>query len=120
MDNVKKVLLVEDKVRYRKSLERQFKHRGVAFLMAKTLEEGLDLFQRNADQLDAIIMDACVNKPDDPDSMELIRKMRIAGYSRPIIAYSSSESYMNILVQAGASHKVSKFRPDDLYKILEV
>jgi len=72
-------------------------------IWAKSLEEGKKFFNENKDAVDLIIMDACVNNEENPDSINLVQEIIASGYNKPITA-SSSNRYNSVLMKAGATH----------------
>ncbi|MES2436392.1 MAG: hypothetical protein V4519_00085 [Patescibacteria group bacterium] len=75
---------------------------------AGNLELALELFTAHKDDLDAVIMDGCVNNPDVVDSDVLIRTIRAMGFQKPVIANSGEEDNNKLLFAAGASHAFRK------------
>ena len=110
---MKKVLIVEDLEKYQSKFAAELAGK-VSVLQAFTLYHGLALFEEHKDELAAIAMDACV-PGDRPNSFGLVCKMRLAGFSGPMIAISSLYEYRQELMRAGCDHQCPK---DDLPKVL--
>jgi DNA-binding response OmpR family regulator len=100
-----KVLVVEDFDPYFKMIDRELSGK-VEVLRAATLEEGDNLFQSNPD-IDLIIMDACV-PGHKPNAMPLVKKIVGTGFTKPIIACSTT--WTGELLKAGATHESDKDR----------
>ncbi|MBX4210968.1 response regulator [Candidatus Parcubacteria bacterium] len=107
---MKKILLVEDKKEHRERFSSAcyLWSKEIEALMAATLAEALDLFQTHKETLFAIIMDGCVNQPDELDSPPVIRHFRRYGFKGPIVANSSESEYNKIMLESGASHSALK------------
>ncbi len=112
---MKKVLIVEDVDRYQQQYARELQGK-VTVLPARSITEARKLFSENEDS-DLIVMDACVDNDESPDTRELVSAIRRT-FNGPMIASSGLPEYRDILVEWGCSHKASK---DDVpKKVLEI
>jgi len=106
---MKRILVVEDDNLYFSIIEGDLSTEAITIIRAETLLDADDFFEKNRDDLDLIVMDACV-PGDEPNSMWLVRKIISSGYKKPIIACSSSSEYRETLMRAGATHQTNKFQ----------
>ncbi len=100
----KKVLIVEDKTNYSsawcKKLEDQLE-----IVLAESIKEAERIFKKDS-SFNLIVMDCCV-PGDVPNTMGLVKMMRKT-YHGPILANSSLDDYIDILIMAGANHRSNK------------
>jgi len=100
----KKVLIVEDKANYSfvwcKKLKDQFE-----IVLAESIKEAEHIFKKDS-SFDLIVMDCCV-PGDVPNTMDLVKMIRKT-YHGPILANSSLDDYIDILIMAGADHRSDK------------
>ena len=76
-------------------------------MTASTLE-GLDRgFALYKDDISAIILDGCI-PGHSVNTIEFILNARSTGFTKPIVASSSLESYREMMVRAGCSHQAPK------------
>ena len=112
---MKKVLIVEDGEDIQTSYQGALRSK-VEVLSAYSLEEGRQLFSEHHD-LDAIVMDACVDNIRTVDSDILVKEFR-KSFSGPMIAASGVPEFGDFLVEAGCDFKSPK--GDVPEKLLEV
>jgi response regulator of citrate/malate metabolism len=109
-----KILLVEDDKDWFKNWSDLLKKidQFITVMWKPTIEEAETEFSANKDSFDLIIMDACV-PGNSPNTMSLVRRIVESGFKKPIIACSSAKPYLKLLIDAGATHTISKM---DIYK----
>jgi hypothetical protein len=93
------VLIVEDSYYEQDDIARAL--RGKAdVLQAYDIGTARQMFMDNRDAINIIVMDACVpgNRPTTPP---LVREIRAAGFTGPMIASSSMGDFCQILMRAG-------------------
>lgn len=96
-----KILIVEDDARW----HAMWNFEDVEAIRAFSIKEAREKFLTNRDIV-LIAMDACV-PGDSPTTPPLVREFRKT-FHGPIIAISSSESYQQILLNAGCDAKTTK------------
>ena len=112
-----KILIVEDDV----TLQRQMGlalERFATVLSAQTQESALEAFNQNPD-VKVIFMDGYVPMskiPYEKPTLPLIKTIREAGYTGPMIAGSTSFTMQCMLVEAGCSHEYGKAEAVKLIK----
>ena len=108
----KKILLVEDE----KSLAKLFRRRldrknedeqAMVVFWADSVEGAKGLFDSYKDDLDAVVLDACV-PGKKINTVPLLGFILNSGFDGPIIVNSSIPKYSADLVSAGATHACSK------------
>ncbi|MFH1162070.1 MAG: hypothetical protein V1696_02245 [Candidatus Jorgensenbacteria bacterium] len=98
---MRKVLIVERIDAYRSIYEKQFAEAGFEVLFANTAEEGIRLFRENSDIVVASVGSRI------PGNLELVKEMRAARPTLPIIATSLIPELRAELKQAGCNEEVS-------------
>jgi len=105
------VLLVEDDISrldyYANTITRNSPRAEI--LKASTLEEAKQHFAhhfRGVKPISIIVMDGCMNKKSEPDTLPLITEIRNTGFTGPMIAASGSESIKERMMAAGCNHSV--------------
>ena len=102
-----KVLVVEDEQRWRDLFAILFEEQvGCEPIFATSITEAQEAFRMHKGDIQAIVMDACVNSLE-PITQELTRQFR-AEFAGPILAASSVDRYTTEIVGAGATEGVSK------------
>ena len=96
---MKKVLIVEDDAIYTDYYKVRLAGK-IELLIAEDIKNAIRLFDDNTD-LAAIVMDACLDNPSNPDTMKVVEHIRRSGYTGPMIANSSV--YNTILIAAGCN-----------------
>jgi len=76
-------------------------------LSALTLVSAERFFNRFVDSLAVIAIDACLNKRNEIDTVELVGYIR-ARYAGPIVAMSSNHGFRQDLMAAGCDHECEK------------
>ena len=80
---------------------------GVPCLRVSTLG-GLDrAYELYRNEIKAVILDGCI-PGHEVNTIEFILRVRSEGFTRPIIAASSSVYYRMLMVRAGCSHEAPK------------
>lgn len=101
------VVLVVDDTDSHMSLLMSLLHDRAEVLWAPRLAEGQKFFEENRGGLAVIIMDGCVES-SQLDTLPLIKSIRQAGYTGPMIACSADRGYRGRMVEAGCSHESEK------------
>ena len=106
-DKLGAVLIVEDMPRFWHPLKSQLVRSGLfsKVRVAQNIPEAEYRFE-TLKPLTAVLMDACLSG-DDPDTLDLIRKMRET-YGGIIIAMSRAPEYRRMQIDAGCSHESEK------------
>ena len=112
---MKKVLIVEDDEYIHRTYQIRLQDK-IKVLSAYSLEEGRQLFSEHHD-LDAIVMDACVDNIRTVDSDILVKEFRKSFFG-PMIAASGVPEFGDFLVEAGCDFKSPK--GDVSKKLLEI
>jgi hypothetical protein len=107
------VLLAEDYVLLNDLFTRDMEKADISVFSAKTLSETKRLYDENKDELDAIIMDACL-EGDTPDTLLIVEHMIASGFKNPIIATSCDIHFSEMLMQSGATHISEKYQAVEL------
>lgn len=110
---MKKVLLVDDVVRYHGSIALQMNRlapNAIQVIGAFSAEQASRIFAEHPD-IDLIVMDG--NLGDESNTSDLVRTMRET-FKGPIIANSGSPESNIKLVAAGCSHRTSDQSPDNI------
>ncbi|MFC1644787.1 hypothetical protein ACFL08_02060 [Patescibacteria group bacterium] len=102
MSPLKRILIVEDYFHNFKEIT-DYLGSQVEVIWGKNQEEARELFFKEKDSIDLVIMDACV-PGSHPNTMDLIGEIK-ACFQGPIIAVSSVSEYIPVLMKAGATHK---------------
>lgn len=103
------ILVVEDEIRFVDLLKCWLETPEGVFdvLHAEDLDTGSKLFNENSNKINLVVVDACV-PGSHPNSMLLIKEIIRSGFKGPVVATSSNPDFNNILIEAGATHKVAK------------
>ena len=72
----------------------------ITFLMAHSIWEAEEVFEKHRNTLDLIVMDGKLDGTVE-ETCELVKKMRQSGFNGPMIAASSM--YNHLLISAGCS-----------------
>ncbi|KKR53746.1 MAG: hypothetical protein UT90_C0005G0053 [Parcubacteria group bacterium GW2011_GWA1_40_21] len=104
----KKILIIEDSADRQEEWKELLNKYPINIIQAFSLEEAERAFNDNPD-LSAVAVDACV-PGNEPNTMELARKMRNSFTDRPMIAISNVEDFNDILMSAGCDYKTDKFK----------
>lgn len=80
---------------------------GIPCMTASTLEDLNRGFAMYKDDISAIILDGCI-PGHEVNTIEFIKMARASGYTKPIVAASSSQLYRWDMVDAGCSHQAPK------------
>ncbi len=94
-----KVLIVEDDLRQQAEYFRYFSRAGFEVLQAETLEKAEELFRKNKNDINAIVLDGCIGG-DDFNTLDLSRKFR-AEFQGLMVAAVTSEEVRGWLVTDG-------------------
>ena len=70
------VLVVEDEEAVRKLAKTALEARGAEVLAAADGEEGIELFRRNADRIDAVVLDLTMPKKNGRETLEELRLVK--------------------------------------------
>lgn len=101
-----KFLLVEDGIDFAEVISKLISvELNAEVVLSCRINDAREKIKTLAKELSAIILDACLES-SKPDSMSLITEARDAGFSGPIIAFSSYDYYNDLLIKNGATHKV--------------
>ena len=115
---MKKILIVEDVARYQEEYAKALQDK-VIIIAARSLAEAWKFFVSNTD-LDLIVMDACVNNDERPDTRQLVSDIRKT-FKGPMIASSGLSDYRDWLVQWGCDHKSAKHDvPEKVLEVLQI
>lgn len=101
-----KILVVEDEKNFHDIYRMNFDGR-VILIPAFTVGQGIELIQMHWDELDGMIVDACV-PGRRPTTIPLVKYVRSRKFRGPVIAASSVELYRDELMAAGATHQAAK------------
>ena len=117
MKNKSLILVIEDDDTFFKFLEIyiSFESKEIGIIRASDLEEGDKIFFENKENIDLVLTDACV-PGHEPNSMNLIKKIKRSGFNNPIIGMSSQEVYLLKLKEAGADFVLSKSKLEIITK----
>lgn len=101
------VLLADDLPEVLESWVNTLTEYGIPCMTASTLE-GLDRgFALYRDDISAIILDGCI-PGHSVNTIGFILEARSSGFTAPIVASSSLQSYREMMVRAGCSHQAPK------------
>lgn len=116
------ILVVEDQQQMRQRIAYDIdSFLGIPYakvLQAGTLDEARKLFAEHQERIIAICLDGCVLRPDDLDSLPLIKEFLAAGFKGPIVAMSSFEGFRDQMIAAGCTHSEVKGRVGALLETL--
>jgi DNA-binding response OmpR family regulator len=103
-----RILSVEDSLRYQNYFQELFDGKTdivFALTIAEAEAAGIDFA--------LVMVDACV-PGDEPNTIDLVRKIRTSGFTGPIIGHSSEANYLSLLAEAGCSHISDKINAPKL------
>lgn len=100
------VFIIEDDADCQRLYAMELEER-VTIISAESLAEANSKWEQNNEKVALVVVDACVDNRNYPDSQPFIRKIRET-FSGPIIAASSSSVFRQDLLQAGCSHEARK------------
>lgn len=105
----KTVLVVDDSESFHGSIKlmtgRTF---PVRFIAAARLDQAISLFGKHRAELDAILLDGCVESRTECDTLPLIDHFKRCGYRGPLIAISASRHHRHSMVKHGATMACEK------------
>ncbi len=106
MSGQKHVLVVEDDEQILAGLKTRFEDLGIAVFTAKSYSEAMRLFMEHASHLNGMLVDGTLTKGSvSPEGAEFLRDARKRGYTRPIVACSSSDDMNDLMMKDGANGK---------------
>jgi DNA-binding NtrC family response regulator len=80
---------------------------GIRSVRAATLQELDDVFDKYRNELEAVILDGCL-EDHQPDTIEFVYRAVSSGFSGYLVAASSSGHYRERMVLAGCTHQSPK------------
>ena len=101
------VLIADDLPHVIEAWESALTEYGIAVAKATTIRELCETFFAYEHEIDAIILDGCI-PGDRPNTISFIDIVRQFGFTKPIIAASSSERYRANMMSWGCSHQAPK------------
>ncbi|KKP33051.1 MAG: hypothetical protein A2312_01330 [Candidatus Staskawiczbacteria bacterium RIFOXYB2_FULL_32_9] len=109
---MKKVLIVEDSSQRQRVWKLKLDGK-IEIVQALTIKDA----EFAGIEFDLIVMDCCV-PGDMPNTMNLVKSIRVAGFDGPILANSSQEYFVEMLQNAGCDYGCNK---DEVpQKVLEI
>ncbi|MBP9771385.1 MAG: response regulator [Candidatus Pacebacteria bacterium] len=100
------VLIAEDDDRaFEEMFVETLEEMGVTVIRAKTLQEGIEMFDANKEQLSGVVVDGCLNNRHILDGLDLVEHIRRQGWGGIIIPASQSDDNNERMVQLGATRK---------------
>ena len=106
MRGQKHVLAVEDDEKILDSHKTRFKEFGIVVYTAQSYSEAMRLFMEHASHISGMLVDGTLTAGSvSPEGAEFIRDVRKRGYTRPIVACSSSDDMNASMIKDGATGK---------------
>jgi hypothetical protein len=101
------VLIADDLPDVIRSWESELDEYGIGVVKATTIRQLCEVFFAHEFEIEAIILDGCI-PGHSPNTIPFVRLVREIGFTKPIIAASSSEVYREMMLNAGCSHEAPK------------
>lgn len=108
IDNNPLVLIADDLTEHISYYKKQLLERyDISTVSATTLEQLDEVFDKFFINVDVVILDGCM-PGDTLNTIDFIRHARERGFTKPIIAASSSFEYRMAMIQAGCDYETEK------------
>ena len=108
-DNSPLALIADDLPKVITHYKRELIHRfGISTVSATTLEQLYEVFDELFSEIDVIILDGCI-PGNELNTIDFIRRAREKGFTKPILAASSSPEYRAMMLEAGCDGQSDKF-----------
>lgn len=106
MRGQKHVLVVEDDPETLSILQARFEEFKIVVFTAQSYSEAMRLFMEHASHISGMLVDGTLTAGSvSPEGAEFIRDVRERGYTRPIVACSSSDDMNASMIKDGATGK---------------